>query len=72
MADKDPNSKSYLNKLIDKYTEKQDELRDINALHTAMMERAGADRILFMHSKPQEFVDMRFPEYVGPPICRIA
>lgn len=30
-----------------------------------MMEQAGSDRVLFMNTKPQEFVDMKFPEYVA-------
>lgn len=29
-----------------------------------MVEQAGGDRILFRNSKPQEYVQMKFPEYV--------
>jgi hypothetical protein len=29
-----------------------------------MIERAGSDRVLFAQSRPQEHVNMRFPEYV--------
>jgi hypothetical protein len=60
----DPNNPSYLTRLIDKYTEAQDVLAAKNDIHTRIMEQAGSDRVLFMSTKPQEFVDMRFPEYV--------
>jgi hypothetical protein len=29
-----------------------------------MIEQAGDDRVLFMNTKPQEYIDMKFPEYV--------
>jgi hypothetical protein len=31
-----------------------------------MIEQAGDDRVLFMNTKPQEYIDMKFPEYVLP------
>lgn len=67
ISQQDPDDPSYLTRLIDKYTEKHDRLTEINTLHTSMMEQAGSDRVLFMNSKPQPFVDMKFPEYVGLP-----
>ncbi|KAF2662850.1 hypothetical protein K491DRAFT_584270 [Lophiostoma macrostomum CBS 122681] len=61
----DPNKPLYLTQLIDKYTEAQDVLAAKNDIHTRIMEQAGSDRLLFMSSKPQEFVDMRFPEIMN-------
>jgi hypothetical protein len=29
-----------------------------------MIEQAGEDRVLFLNTRPQEYVDMKFPEYV--------
>lgn len=29
-----------------------------------MIEQAGEDRVLFLNTKPQEHVEMKFPEYV--------
>jgi hypothetical protein len=60
----DPNAPGFLTRLIDQYTEKQEKLLATNALHTAMMEQAGSDRVLFMNTTPQTYVDMKFPEYV--------
>jgi hypothetical protein len=66
LADKDPNAPSYFNRLINKYTESQDILAAQNDLHSQMMEQAGTDRVLFLNTKPQEHVEMKFPEYVSP------
>lgn len=62
----DPDSPSLITRIIKKYEESHEALVATNAVHTAIMEQAGADRVLFMNSKPQEFVDMKFPEYVNP------
>lgn len=35
-----------------------------NDLHVRMIEQAGADRVLFMNTRPQEHVEMKFPECV--------
>jgi hypothetical protein len=35
-----------------------------NDLHVRMIEQAGEDRVLFQKTRPQEYVDMKFPEYV--------
>jgi hypothetical protein len=31
-----------------------------------MIEQAGEDRVLFLNTRPQEYVEMKFPEYVIP------
>ncbi|KAL6159414.1 hypothetical protein ACJQWK_05752 [Exserohilum turcicum] len=40
-----------------------------NDLHVRMIEQAGEDRVLFLNTKPQEHVEMKFPEImnVGSP-----
>lgn len=55
---------SFLTSLMNKYHEKHEELRRRNALHTTMKEQAGQDRFLFLHSRAEPIVDMKFPEYV--------
>lgn len=37
-----------------------------NDHHVRMIEQAGEDRVLFANTRPQEYVDMKFPEYVYP------
>jgi hypothetical protein len=49
---------------IDEYTRKQDHAAAINDLHVQMIEKAGTDRVLFHNTRPQDHVEMRFPEYV--------
>ncbi|PSN63340.1 hypothetical protein BS50DRAFT_624094 [Corynespora cassiicola Philippines] len=65
----DQDKRPFFNRIIDKYTESQQKLADKNDLHVRMMEQAGDDRVLFMNSKPQEHVPMKFPEImnVGSP-----
>jgi hypothetical protein len=43
--------------LHDKWTSQND-------LHIRMIEQAGEDRVLFLNTRPQEHVEMKFPEYV--------
>jgi hypothetical protein len=52
--------------MMDKYTEAEERRSKRNDLHVRMIEQAGEDRVLFMNAKPQEYVDMRFPECVPP------
>lgn len=54
----------FLTRLMDKYAEAEEKRTKRNDLHVRMIEQAGEDRVLFMNAKPQEYVDMRFPEYV--------
>jgi len=35
-----------------------------NDLHVRMIEQAGEDRVLFLKTRPQPHVEMKFPEYV--------
>ena len=50
-----------------KYAEAEEKRQKRNDIHVRMIEQAGEDRVLFMNAKPQEYVDMRFPEYVSAP-----
>lgn len=56
----------FLTRVMDKYAEVEEKRTKRNDLHVRMIEQAGEDRVLFMNAKPQEYVDMRFPEYVQP------
>lgn len=60
----DDNAQPFFTRMIDKYTEAQDKWATRNDMHVRMIEQAGDDRVLFMNTKPQEFVDVKFPEYV--------
>ncbi|KAL5113161.1 hypothetical protein ACEQ8H_008972 [Pleosporales sp. CAS-2024a] len=63
------NSAPLVTRLIDRYTETNETWTKRNDLHVRMMEQAGADRVLFQHSKAVDHVDMKFPEImnVGSP-----
>ena len=50
--------------MIDGYTETSEKWAKRNDLHVRLMEQAGEDRVLFHNTRPQEHVNMRFPEYV--------
>lgn len=63
----DPNAPPLFTRLIDKYTEAQDRWAARNDLHVQMLEQAGADRALFNGTKPHDYVNMKFPEYVLSP-----
>ena len=60
----DPNAPPFFTRMIDKYTEVQDRWAKSNDMHVQLVERAGSDRVLFVNTKPQEYVSMKFPEYV--------
>ena len=51
---------------MDKYAEAEERRTKRNDLHVRMIEQAGEDRVLFMNARPQEHVEMRFPECVLP------
>ncbi|KAH6638450.1 hypothetical protein C7974DRAFT_306861 [Boeremia exigua] len=55
----------FLTRLVDKYTELEEQRTKRNDLHVRMVEQAGEDRVLFNNAKPQEYVDMRFPEIMN-------
>ncbi|KAF2133043.1 hypothetical protein P153DRAFT_284319 [Dothidotthia symphoricarpi CBS 119687] len=65
----DDNTQPFFTRMIEKYTDAQDKWARRNDIHVRMIEQAGDDRVLFMNTKPQEFVDMKFPEImnVGSP-----
>jgi hypothetical protein len=50
--------------MIDGYTDTAEKWSKRNDLHVRMIEQAGEDRVLFMNTRPQEHVEMKFPEYV--------
>ncbi|KAF5844270.1 hypothetical protein GGP41_002792 [Bipolaris sorokiniana] len=63
-------SKPYFTRLIsDATTGLHDKWTAQNDLHVRMIEQAGEDRVLFLNTKPQEHVEMKFPEImnVGSP-----
>ncbi|EUC41705.1 hypothetical protein COCMIDRAFT_40162 [Bipolaris oryzae ATCC 44560] len=63
-------SKPYFTRLIaDATTGLHDKWTTQNDLHVRMIEQAGEDRVLFLNTKPQEHVEMKFPEImnVGSP-----
>lgn len=60
----DPDAPPVLTRLINRYTEATEKYAERNALHTSMVEQAGADRVLFIKSAPQDHVQMKFPECV--------
>ncbi|KAF1935713.1 hypothetical protein EJ02DRAFT_360897 [Clathrospora elynae] len=64
------NSENYFTRLIASMTAgMHDKWTAQNDLHVRMIEQAGEDRVLFMNTRPQEHVEMRFPEImnVGSP-----
>ncbi|KAF2800019.1 hypothetical protein K505DRAFT_320753 [Melanomma pulvis-pyrius CBS 109.77] len=50
---------------INEYTQSKEKAAAVNDLHVQMMEQAGSDRVLFMNTRPQEHVEMRFPEIMN-------
>jgi len=60
----DDNSEPFLTRMINGYTETSEKWSKRNDLHVRMVEQAGEDRVLFQNTRPQEHVEMTFPEYV--------
>jgi hypothetical protein len=60
------NSQPFVTRMIDGYTETSEKWSKRNDLHVRMIEQAGEDRVLFQNTRPQEHVEMKFPEYVAP------
>jgi hypothetical protein len=59
------NSENYFTRMIAGATAGlHDEWTAQNDLHVRMIEQAGEDRVLFQKTRPQEHVEMKFPEYV--------
>ncbi len=60
----DDGTDPWFTRLIARYMEAQDELAERNDRHVRMVEQAGRDRVLFFNTKPDEHIEMNFPEYV--------
>ncbi|KAF2806662.1 uncharacterized protein BDZ99DRAFT_500758 [Mytilinidion resinicola] len=52
----------FLYRYIDSYSEYKAFWAEQNDIHVKALERAGADRNLFIHSKGQQTVDLKFPD----------
>ncbi|KAJ4372012.1 hypothetical protein N0V83_003785 [Neocucurbitaria cava] len=67
-ADSD-NTQPFFSRMIAKYTETQERWARRNDIHVRMVEQAGEDRVLFLNTRPQEHVELKFPEImnVGSP-----
>jgi len=59
----------YWTRAINSYDEWRATWARRNDLHTQALERAAADRNLFINSPSTRHVDLRFPEYVFPFSC---
>ncbi|KAF2186942.1 hypothetical protein K469DRAFT_705481 [Zopfia rhizophila CBS 207.26] len=61
--------KPYFSQLIEKYTNWEETWSARNDLHVKMIEQAARDRTLFVNTRPQDHVDLKFPEIfnVGSP-----
>lgn len=57
-------SESWISGLITKFTPSQEEFEKRNAIHTALLEKAAADRHLLQSQGPSETYELRSPEYV--------
>jgi hypothetical protein len=59
------NSEPYFTRMISSMTAGwHDKWAAHNDIHVRMIEQAGEDRVLFLQTRPQEHIEMKFPEYV--------
>ncbi|PGH00388.1 hypothetical protein GX51_05796 [Blastomyces parvus] len=58
----DPNSKPWMTRVIEKYFPKESMWERQNALHTAAIEQAAADRQLFHSQSASLNLELKFPE----------
>ena len=58
----EPSKQPLLTRAIAYYDYWQDEYARRNAMHTKMVEQAGADRNLFQNSSPTRHIEFKFPE----------
>lgn len=63
-SNEDSGSESWISSLINKYTPSQEEFEKRNSIHTALLEKAAADRHLLQSQGPSEAYELRQPEYV--------
>lgn len=65
LATSDTSTVPFLQRLIEQYSEKQEEWGRRNALHTVAAEQAAQDRHLFLgESTNVKSIELRYPEYV--------
>jgi hypothetical protein len=57
--------------MIEKYTDWRDLWTERNDRYVRLVEQAGFDRNLFMNSKPNKVVEVKYPEYVLTVPCAI-
>lgn len=65
IGSQDSASESWISGLISKFTPLEKDFEQRNAIHTALMEKAAADRHLLQSQGPSESYDLRTPEYVN-------
>ncbi|CRG92169.1 hypothetical protein PISL3812_09225 [Talaromyces islandicus] len=53
---------SWVTRLIQKYTPNEKVFEERNAIHTAALEKAAADRHLFVGTPRSDYIDLRTPE----------
>ncbi|KAJ5147666.1 uncharacterized protein N7443_000745 [Penicillium atrosanguineum] len=61
----DSGSESWISGLISKFTPSEKDFEQRNAIHTALMEKAAADRHLLHSQGPRESYDLRTPEMLN-------
>ncbi|KAL4883649.1 hypothetical protein BJY04DRAFT_184051 [Aspergillus karnatakaensis] len=61
-SSRDPESKHWLTSLVEKYSQSEKVLEERNALHTAAIERAAQDRLLFNSAPPSTHYELKHPE----------
>lgn len=61
-SNQESGSESSISGLISKYTPSQEDFEQRNAIHTALLEKAAADRHLLQSQGPSEAYQLRQPE----------
>ncbi|KAJ5677398.1 uncharacterized protein N7477_003031 [Penicillium maclennaniae] len=61
----DSGSESWVSGLISKFTPSEKDFEQRNAIHTALMEKAAADRHLLHSQGPRESYELRMPEMLN-------
>ncbi|KAJ5204123.1 uncharacterized protein N7498_005002 [Penicillium cinerascens] len=65
IGSQDSASESWISGLISKFTPSEKDFEQRNAIHTALMEKAAADRHLLQSQGPRESYDLRTPEMLN-------
>lgn len=66
-SNQDSGSTSWISTLIEKWSPSEETFEKRNAIHTVAMEKAAADRHLFLSQGPQAHYQLRQNEYVSAP-----